>query len=76
MSFDQKTNAVVFGCIGKASLEANLWIVHKDSHLSFKGNSCQLFWTTCISFHELDDASLFSIQFFICANWNGQVVFE
>ena len=29
MSFDQETNAVVFGCIGKASLEANLWIIYK-----------------------------------------------
>ena len=43
MSFHQETDAVILGCVGKASLEANLWIVHKDGHLSFKRNSCQLF---------------------------------
>ena len=75
MSFHQETNAVIFGCISKASFEANLWIVHKDGHFCFKRNGCQLFWTTCISFHELDDPSLLRIQFFICANWNSQVMF-
>ena len=43
MSFDQKTDAVILGSIGKTSLKANLWIIHKDGHLGFKRNGCQLF---------------------------------
>ena len=43
MSLDQETDTVVFGSVSKASLKANLWIVNKDSQLSFKRNVCQFF---------------------------------
>ena len=35
MSLDQETDAVVFGSIGKARLEANLRVIHKDRHFRF-----------------------------------------
>ena len=36
MSLDQETDTVVLGCVSKASLEADLWIVNKDGHLCFQ----------------------------------------
>ena len=43
MSLNQETDTVVFGGVGKASLEADLWIVNKDGHLCFKRKGCQFF---------------------------------
>ena len=43
MSLDQETDTVVFGSVGKASLKSDLWIINKDSQLSFQRNACQLF---------------------------------
>ena len=43
VSLDQETDAVILGSIGKARLEANLWIIYKDGHLRFKRDGCQLF---------------------------------
>ena len=45
MSLDQETDTVILGSVSKASLEADLWIVNKDSQLSFKRNACQFLLT-------------------------------
>ncbi len=74
MSFDQETDAVVFGCIGKASLEANLWIVHKDSHFCFK-EMVVILLNDHHLVHELDDTCV-RRPIFICANRNSQIMFE
>ena len=75
MSFDQKTDAVILGSIGKRVLKricgSSTKMVISVSRGMVVSSSERL-----ASVHKLDNASLLRIQLFIRANWDGQVMLE